>query len=151
MGRFFAKKNIPPTAYAGSGSSGRLTFWFMGGRQEAVGGKAHEIIFKEIFGIKKNDSTLVVNCFAMGLWIAGNYTQAACRYLAKKGYRITTISPGIEKKDIFIILRDLAPQFKKLILTGYPPFLMDVIREARGKNMPLRKDIKILTAGNKIS
>ncbi|MEK7066767.1 MAG: hypothetical protein AAB949_00105 [Patescibacteria group bacterium] len=148
----FPDKIIPPMAYASSGSSGKPTFWFRGDEQEEMGGELHEVIFSKIFKIKKNEPTLVVICFAMGVWVAGNYTMASCRHLFKKGYNITTITPGVEKGDIFNALKELAPRFKNLVLVGYPPFIMDVIHESFKKGIKFdNQNVKILTAGDKFS
>jgi len=144
-------KKIPPMAYASSGSSGKPTFWFRDDASEERGGQAHELIFRNIFQIKKTDPTLVIVCFSMGVWIAGNYTLAACRNIARKGYMITTITPGIEKEDILHILKHTVPNFKNVIIAGYPPFLMDVFQEAQRKHIPLHTNLKILTAGDTFS
>lgn len=148
----FPNKIISPMAYASSGSSGKPTFWFRGDEQEEMGGELHEIIFNKIFKIKKHEPTLVVICFAMGVWVAGNYTLASCRYLFKKGYNITTITPGVEKGDIFNVLKELPPRFKNLVLVGYPPFIMDVMHESFKKGIKFdNQNVKILTAGDKFS
>lgn len=147
----FPSKKIPPMAYASSGSSGKPTFWFRDDADEERGGQAHELIFRDIFQIKKTDPTLIIVCFSMGVWIAGNYTLAACRNIARKGYMVTTITPGIEKEDILYILKDMAPHFKNVIIAGYPPFLMDVFQEAQRRHIPLKTNLKILTAGDKFS
>lgn len=147
----FPHKKIPPMAYASSGSSGKPTFWFRDDPQEEKGGELHELIFRDVFKIRKTDPTLVIVCFSMGVWIAGNYTLAACRNVARKGYMITTITPGVEKEDILHAFRDLVPHFKNVIIAGYPPFLMDIFQEVQRQRIRLSKNIKILTAGDKFS
>ncbi|MES2436947.1 MAG: hypothetical protein V4519_02955 [Patescibacteria group bacterium] len=148
----FDHKKIPPMVYASSGSSGRPTFWFRGDKQEQIGGRIHEQIFRKVFKIQKSDSTLVIICFSMGVWVAGNYTLEACRYVARQGYNLTTISPGIEKDDIFNVLKNLAPKFKNVVLVGYPPFVMDILKDAQVKRIPINNEnIYVLTAGDKYS
>lgn len=142
---------FPPMVYASSGSSGKPTFWFRGDEHEKSGGYIHEQIFRGIFGIKKNDPTLVVICFSMGVWVAGNYTLASCRQLARDGYNITIISPGMEKEDIFSAFKSLAPLYKNLVIAGYPPFVMDVINESMTRGIKLGGNVKILTAGDKFT
>ena len=149
---FFPDRTFPPMVYASSGSSGKPTYWFRGDAQEEVGGRLHEIIFRDIFGIKKNESTLVIICFSMGVWIAGNYTLSACRWVARQGYAISTITPGIEREDIFNTLKNIAPRFHNVILAGYPPFLMDVVSGAHERGIRIRnKKVKFFTAGDKIT
>lgn len=142
---------IPAAAYASSGSSGKPTFWFRDPKQEIAGGRLHEIIFRDFFKIKKDRKTLVIVCFSMGIWVAGNYTAAACNWVAAQGYALTTITPGIEKEDIFSILKLLAPEFETVILCGYPPFVMDILRISKERGIKLPTDLKILTAGDKYS
>lgn len=147
----FVNGHLPPMVYASSGSSGKPTFWFRGDEQEETGGRIHETIFRKIFGVKKDEPTLVIICFSMGVWIAGNYTLASCRYLHRQGYKVSTISPGMEKEDIFNSLTRLAPQFKNVIIAGYPPFVMDVVVEALKRKINLPANLKILTAGDKFT
>ncbi|MDO8655391.1 MAG: hypothetical protein Q7R48_03165 [bacterium] len=147
----FPGRRIPAMAYASSGSSGKPTFWFRGDEQEHAGGDLHERIFKDVFGIKKDETTLVIVCFAMGVWVAGNYTLAACRSVARKGYRITTITPGIEREDIMNCLQNLAPRFKNVVIAGYPPFLMDIFQEVTRRGMNIPAKIKVLAAGDSFS
>jgi len=149
---FFPKRKNPSMAYASSGSSGKPTFWFREDEQEQSGGEIHEIIFRDIFNITKKESTLVVVCFSMGIWVAGNYTLSACRYVSNLGYNLTTISPGIEKEDIFNILKELAPKYDNLILAGYPSFLMDIMNEVQKRKIFIRnKKINFIMSGDKFS
>src|SRR3989344_3595939 len=151
LGDLFCEGKFPPIVYASSGSSGKPTFWFRGDEQETRGGDIHRTIFEKIFGINKNDPTLVVICFSMGVWVAGNYTATSCRQLAQKGFNLSIISPALDKEDIFNALRNLAPLYKNLVIAGYPPFIMDVINEALAKGINLPENVKFLTAGDKFS
>ena len=142
----------PPMAYASSGSSGTPTFWFRGDKQEVQAGKMHYDIFKNVFGIPQQESTLVVICFSMGAWVAGNFTLYACRHVSRLGYKnLTSVTPGIEREDIFNILRTLTPNYKNLVLAGYHPFLMDIVCEAKKRGVKLPDSIYALTAGDKFS
>ena len=152
MEDFFNENRVKPIVYASSGSSGKPTFWFSGDEQEKVGAELHEFIFKNIFGIKKNEKTLVVVCFSMGIWVAGGFTLSSCKKIIEKGYNMTVVTPGIEKGDIFNSVKRLMPHYDNIIFAGYPPFLMDVIHEIRDKSISFRgKKIKMITAGDKFS
>ena len=148
---------IPPNRSAAqicasSGSSGAPTFWARDRLQEAAGGKIHELIFKKIFKIDSSQETLVVICFAMGVWVAGGFTLASCRWLnEQRGFRLISITPGIDKADILAILKNLAPKFKQVILVGYPPFLLDVVKEAKQQKLRFQKKTYILASGEKLS
>ena len=143
------KNTMPDFVYASSGSSGVPTFWFGSKQHESVGGDIHEQIVRDVFKIKKNEPTLVIVCFAMGVWIAGNYTVASFRELSKKGYLISVISPSIEHKDILNVLKNLAPMFKNVIICGYPPFLADVINEVKKNKISLPSKLKFLLSGDR--
>lgn len=148
----FPNRKVPPLAYASSGSSGKPTFWFRGDEEEELGADIHELIFKKVFKINKDEPTLVIICFSMGVWVAGGFTLAACRELSRRGYKITTITPGMEKEDIWNALVNIAPKFKNLILAGYPPFLMDIVSEALSRKIKFsNKKIRAITAGDKFS
>lgn len=150
--KLFRKDRHPINIYASSGSSGKPTFWFRGIEQEKMGADLHEIIFRDIFGIKKNQKTLVVVTFSMGIWVAGNFTAAAIQKVAERGYKITVATPGIEREDIFSVLKNIAPDYDAVVLCGYPPFLMDVVLEAKGRGIEFaNKDVFALTAGDKFT
>lgn len=147
-----AVQSFPPMAYASSGSSGTPTYWFVNDAQEKIGGTIHEYIFRHMFALTEQSPTLVIVCFAMGVWVAGHFTLASCRNIAKKGYQLTCITPSINMNDILDVLMRFAPKYKNIILAGYPPFLMDVLRVARQRHIPLRKNtIGLLTAGTTFS
>jgi phenylacetate-CoA ligase len=84
----------------------------------------------------------------MGVWVAGNYTLECFRYLARQGYNLTNITPGIEKADILNILKKLSSNFKTTILAGYPSFVMDILVESKKQKVNLPNSLKILTAGD---
>ncbi|MDO8582333.1 MAG: hypothetical protein Q7S16_05685 [bacterium] len=144
--------SFPPMAYASSGSSGTPTYWFVNDAQEKIGGNIHEYIFRNMFAITEQSPTLVVVCFAMGVWVAGHFTLASCRNIAQKGYQLTCITPSINMNDVLDVLARFAPKYKNIILAGYPPFLMDVLRIARQRRILLHKNkIGLLTAGTTFS
>jgi len=88
-------------------------------------------IFLENSDIDINKSTLVLVCFGMGVWIGGLITYQAFKLISDRGYPLTIITPGVNKKEIFEALKNLGSKFDQIILCGYPPFMKDVIDEAR--------------------
>lgn len=148
--QLIARRTTPPFAYASSGSSGKQTFWFRGDEEEKRGGDIHESIVRDIWKIPKSSKTLVVVCFSMGVWVAGGFTAAAFRELSRRGYQMTTVTPGLERKDIAHIIHDLLPHYDRLIFAGYPPFLLDVLRDIKQWNIPIPKHTYLLTAGDSV-
>lgn len=141
---------LPSQMHSSSGSSGQPTYWFRDLKNEKSGGIIHQQIFTNIFEFKKTEPTLVIICFSMGVWVAGGYTLSSCRWLSANGHNITCITPGIEKHDIFNILKLLAPNFSQVVLAGYPAFVMDILKEA-AKTKIIPKGLKLLTAGDAFS
>jgi phenylacetate-CoA ligase len=121
-----------------SGSTGQ-PFYFSRGReldiQTAI---IHELYLRN--GSHGHDiPTLVVVCFGMGVWIGGIITYQAYEMIGKNGYPVSIITPGINKNEIFSILKNLAPQFGQVILSGYAPFLKDIVDEAPRRGIDLSK------------
>lgn len=109
-----------------SGSTGRPMFWPRRMQDEVMIARRFEQIFRDSFQAHTR-STLAVNCFTLGNWVGGMYSYNCCRYLSAKGYRITSVTPGSHKTEIFRCLKDLASHFDQTVLLGYPPFLKDVV------------------------
>lgn len=147
----FPNNKIPAMGHSSSGSSGTPTLWFRGPKQRKIAARIYEQIFSKIFNIKKEEPTLVLICFAMGMWVAGTYTLIACQDISQKGYQITTFSVGMDSEAICDILKNTAPLFKNVILIGYPFFFDLVFEEVLKKKILIPKNIFIATAGDKFS
>jgi phenylacetate-CoA ligase len=99
-----------------------------------------------------NRRTLAVVCFALGSWVGGMYTTAACRHIAAKGYPITVVTPGNNVSEILRVVRALGPLFDQIVLLGYPPFLKDVIDAGRADGLDWsRYSVRLVTAGEVFS
>lgn len=147
----FPREKIPYMISASSGSSGKPFYWPRGREQELEAADVHKKIFKDIFGIGKK-RVLVVICFSMGTWVAGTYTASACRYIAEEGYNLSVITPGIDKEDAVAALRNFAPLFDMVIVCGYPPFVADVLNEAKERGVVLKRlNLRLLLAGENFS
>ena len=134
-----------------SGSSGEPTFWPRFVADELRIARRFEQIFHDSFQADTR-STLAVVCFALGTWVGGMYTADCCRHLAAKGYRITVVTPGNNKEEIFRVLAALGPSFEQVVLLGYPPFLKDVIDTGRARDFDFtRLSLKWVTAGEVFS
>ncbi len=126
------------TFAATSGSSG-TPFYFP--RDEAL--DLQSSIFHEMFlnssSRGRARSTLVIDCFGMGVWIGGIITYQAFRKIALRGYPLSVITPGINKKEIFEAVRTVGPLFEEIILCGYPPFIKDIIDEGKEHGIAWKK------------
>lgn len=120
----------PVTIHSTSGSTGEPTYL----QRNFESDLRREFIVNNFF--KNNDltitgPTLLIITFGMGVWSGGMgiYTAA---YLSVNfnQYPISIISPGVNKIEVLKILKRIAPDFKQVIIAGYPPFVKDVIDEA---------------------
>ena len=116
----------------------------------------YSVIIEHFLNLNKkyiNKTTLVINCFGMGVWIGGVMTYKAYEIAANRSnYPISIITPGISKKDIFNALKNLAPKYECVIIIGYPPFVKDIVDEAPNHGIDLKKlNIRIQFAAEAIT
>jgi phenylacetate-CoA ligase len=110
-----------------SGSTGKPFYFPREDRQDWQYTLTAELYLRTNFEIHKK-STLYINSFAMGAWIGGVFTYQAIRYLSMRGkYRLSIITPGINKDEIIKAVKNLGPKFEQIIIGGYPPFVKDTI------------------------
>lgn len=134
-----------------SGSTG-APFYFP--RNHAVDLRAsiyHEMFLKNSL-LPVNRSTLIIVCFGMGVWIGGIITYQAFKLISERSYRLAILTPGVNKKEIFEALKNIAPQYDQVVLCGYPPFVKDIIDEAVSHDIDWKKlNIKIIFAAEAFS
>lgn len=89
-------------------------------------------------GISKGGRTLFINGFGMGVWIGGIFTHRAFEIAGERMDEPLAILPvGYNKQEIFKALRRLAPGFDQTIISGYPPFIKELVDEAAAENIDL--------------
>lgn len=125
----FKKNHFVMTAT--SGSTGQPTYF---ARTEVVD-YHFSLIAEHFLSIGPKGNTLVLDCFGMGVWIGGLITYQAFHTAGLRGYPVTILTPGINKKEIFHALTELAPQYDNVIICGYPPFIKDLLDEAIGQEI----------------
>lgn len=129
-----------------SGSTGEPFYFSRSHEVDVQSAIIHELYYKHVSNNQKGP-VLVIVCFGMGVWIGGLITYQAFEIIGQKGYPVSIITPGINKEEIFKTLKKLAPNFSEVILTGYPPFLKDIIDESSNRGIDLKKlNIKLLFA-----
>ncbi|WP_240777684.1 phenylacetate--CoA ligase family protein [Nonomuraea basaltis] len=131
-----------------SGSTGEPSFWPRSASDERVIAARFEEVFSDSFAARER-RTLAVVCFALGTWVGGLFTVNCCRYLAERGYPITVVAPGTDRREIARVLPELAPHFDQVVLLGYPPFLKNIIDS---EDLPWAAwNVKLVTAGEVFS
>lgn len=100
-----------------------------------------------------NSPSLVLIGFGMGVWIGGVITMRAFEIAAARAKLPLAILPaGYNKAEIFKALRQLSPQFEQTIITGYPPFIKELVDEAADEGIALDKlNIRLLFAAEAFS
>jgi len=134
-----------------SGSTG-APFYFP--REAAVDLRSsiyHEIFLRNSL-IDADRSTLVLVCFGMGVWIGGIITYQAFKLISERSYRLAILTPGVNKKEIFEALKNIAPNYEQVIICGYPPFVKDIVDEAAAHGVDWKKlSVKIIFAAEAFS
>jgi phenylacetate-CoA ligase len=134
-----------------SGSTGEPAIWPRFVSDELGTAERFEQVLADAFDAKHR-RTLGVVCFALGSWVGGMYTTAACRHVAAKGYPLTLVTPGNNPLEILRAVRALAPYYEQTVLFGYPPFLKDVIDAGRADGLDwAQHSVRLVTAGEVFS
>ncbi|MCF7898427.1 MAG: hypothetical protein K9L31_00555 [Candidatus Pacebacteria bacterium] len=134
-----------------SGSTGE-PFYFPRTNYIDLQSSVYHQLFIKSSKIPKNTSTLVIDCFGMGVWIGGIITYQAFKHISERGYPMTIITPGISKREIFQAIRNLGPKYNQIILCGYPPFMKDVVDEAKDNGVVWKNyNIKMIFAAESFS
>ncbi len=134
-----------------SGSTGEPTVWPRFVADEMGTAARFEQVLADGFDLA-NKKTLGVVCFALGSWVGGMFTTAACRHVAAKGYPLTLVTPGNSRAEILRAVRALGPMFEQVVLFGYPPFLKDVVDAGRADGLDWGAlGTRIVTAGEVFS
>lgn len=122
-----------------SGSTGEPFYFPREESQDFQYASTAELYLNANFELSKK-TTLYVNCFALGVWIGGLFTHEALRILAEKGkYRLSIISPGLNKLEIIRVIKKMGDRFDQVILGGYPPFIKDVIDDGIQSGLDWKK------------
>ncbi len=144
-------KKLPLVMTSTSGSTGDPFYFPRTSTIDEQSSLCH-LMFLNSSKASKSKSILVVDCFGMGVWIGGLITYQAFKYIGECGTPITIITPGINKKEVFQAIRNLADKFDTIILCGYPPFIKDVIDDGKENNIVWSNySLKIIFAAESFS
>ena len=134
-----------------SGSTGTPFFWPRGRKQDIAVGEMVRRVYEDIFDSKRG-STLFVDSFALGTWIAGLEFYNATRWTADRGSHIIISTPGIDRTEAINQIQKLAPLFDRVVLGGYPPFVKDIIDQGTIAGISWSSfDVRLMVAGEAVS
>ncbi len=109
-----------------SGTTGVPFFWPRDIWQEREVDHWYGLTYRYLF--KANDTnSLVIICFAMGMYIAGPFTFASSLRIAEKGYPMAIATPGTNFEAILALVKGIGAQFDQIIIGGYPPLIKEVL------------------------
>jgi phenylacetate-CoA ligase len=121
-----------------SGSTGEPFYWGVGEAFERNTRWHVDFMLRYNFEATKK-RTLIVNCYAMGTWIAGVLMNDILWDFARQGYPLTLTSPGINKVEAVRAVQKLAPLHDQVIMIAYGPFAKDVIEESALEGVDWKK------------
>jgi len=134
-----------------SGSTGTPFYFPRNGILDAQSSIYHQM-FLQTTRLDINKSTLVLVCFGMGVWIGGVITYQAFKTISERGYPLTILTPGVNKREIFEAMKNVVPKYDQVILCGYPPFMKDVIDEAKEQGINWKKhNLRLIFAAESFS
>ena len=134
-----------------SGSTGIPFFWPRGEEQDVMVGLMAQRLYEDIFDAR-HGTTLFVDSFSLGTWIAGLEFFNSVRWAAEHGTHITVVTPGIDKEEAVHQIKTLAPLFSRVILAGYPPFVKDILDHGIINGIDWKTiDLRLLFAGEAVS
>ncbi len=134
-----------------SGSTGEPFYFPRVPRIDIQSSICHQL-FLTSSKVAKNKSTLVIDCFGMGVWIGGLITYQAFKYIGERGYSLSIITPGINKKEAYQTFKNIGDKYDTIILCGYPPFIKDLIDDGKANGiMWSNYSMKIIFAAESFS
>lgn len=135
-GKFAEKQWVFSTT---SGSTGEPFYFPRQEDQDLQYALTSELFLRSNFDIDKK-STLFIVGFPMGAWIGGLFTYQALKYLVKRGnYKLSIITPGINKLEILKAMKNLAGDFNQVIIGSYGPFLKDILDDGLNHGLDWKK------------
>lgn len=111
-----------------SGSTGEPFYFPRTQKQNMQYAVTAELYLRTNFEIHKRKTLYIVG-FPMGAWIGGVFTLQALEILQKKGYPISIITPGINKREILNAVKNIGGDFEQILIGSYGPFLKDILDE----------------------
>lgn len=109
-----------------SGSTGKPFLWPRDIWLEREVDYWYSLTLEDLFNVPEKPSLLLI-CFAMGMYIAGPFTYASCLRYSQTGRPLTVACPGNRPDEVLQIIRDLWPEYEQIIIGGYPPLVKDII------------------------
>jgi phenylacetate-CoA ligase len=127
-----------------SGSTGEPFYFPREKSQDMQYAGTAELYLRTNFEIHKK-STLYIDAFPLGPWIGGIFTYEVIRTIAQKGYSLSIITTGVNKKEIINAVKNFGGHFDQIIIACYAPFLKDALDDGVRQGVRWKKyDLKFI-------
>lgn len=134
------------TFSATSGSTGEPFYFPRSEEQDWQYQYVAELFLKNQWDIGKK-KTLGIIGFGLGIWIGGIFTYKNFNRIAGKGYNLALVPVGANIETYLRVIHRFGHLYDQVILMGYPPFVKDVIDEAKDYGVDWKKyNLRIMTA-----
>lgn len=120
-----------------SGSTGEPTIWPRDYEKDTRAIEFNYAMYKDLFNIESK-KTLVVVTFGLGAWTAGMLTSRLCWELSKFS-KVSVVTPGLDKEIALKSIKKLGGYYDQTIITGYPPFIIDLIEHGISVGFDFKK------------
>ena len=140
------------TFAATSGSTGEPFYLPRGELGDAQYEYIAELFLRNQFGVNERTRTLGIIGFALGIWIGGIFTYKNFNKIAGRGFNLSLAPVGADKAMFLKSLKRIGHLYDQVILMGYPPFIKDIVDEAKEYGIDWSKyRVKIFTATESFS
>ncbi|MFA5135401.1 MAG: hypothetical protein WC505_06485 [Patescibacteria group bacterium] len=124
-----------------SGYSGATTFFLRSPEEDYQTRKQFEFLLRTIGNVDRR-STLFINCYAFGIWPSGEKVSRLIKEIGyKKRYSLLSVNPGPDINTVISILEVFSSYYDQVIITGYPPFIKNLIEKVN--RLGFHKKIKV--------
>ena len=104
-------------------------------------------LFMRLYWQIDKKSTLCVNAYAMGPWMAGFSVHSAIRPLTQK-YKLTLATPGADIDSIVYTIVKLSKLYDQTIIFSYSTFVRTILDRLEDANINIKKlNLKLFLAG----
>ncbi|OGH73839.1 MAG: hypothetical protein A3C90_00805 [Candidatus Magasanikbacteria bacterium RIFCSPHIGHO2_02_FULL_51_14] len=136
--RWHMEDAMSGVVYSSSGTTGEPTFWLRNSYHDREAGILHGVLLQSFFRIDKY-KTLFIDCFAMGIHVAGFITATAINQVARESKNVFLATPGSKKEDIVATVARVGYFFEQIVMIGYPPLIKDVVADVAASGFEWRR------------
>ncbi len=120
-----------------TGTTGKPSVWVHSSEERELNRKLINYVRKAMVG----DNIVVINAFALGAWATGMTVHNA---MVDK---VLAVSPGPDHDKVLDMITEFGKKGRKIVISGYPPFINRLIDKAKEKGIDLKQYELIAVVG----